>query len=54
MERAPFVSESVLASSKLAEVFRRLGNLVIVELEDDATGVPVVDTDIKLCLSDRR
>lgn len=54
MEPAPFVSESVSASSELAEVFCRLWNNVIVELEDDTTSGLLVDGDIELCLSDRR
>ena len=48
MERAPFVSISVLAGSELTEVPGRLGNNLVVEPEDDATGGLAVDGDIKL------
>jgi hypothetical protein len=48
MERASFVSISVLAGSELTEVPGRLGNNIVVELEDDATGGFAVDGDVKL------
>lgn len=35
MKRATFVTESVLTSAELSEVLGRLGNYIIVELEDD-------------------
>lgn len=57
MEPAVPVSESMLMSSKLAEVLGRPGNRIIEELEDDTTGFgPILpaDLDIELCLSDRR
>ena len=48
VERASFVSESMLAGGKLTEVLGGLGNNVVVELEDDATSGRAVDGDIKL------
>ena len=48
VEGASFVSESMLASSKLAEVFGGIGNNIVKELEDDATSGLTVDGDIKL------
>ena len=52
VERAPFVSKSVLASREFTEVPGGFGDNVIVELEDDATSVLVVDGDIKLVAKD--
>jgi len=48
VERASFVSVSLPAGSKLTEVFGGLGNNIIVELEDNATGGLAADGDIKL------
>jgi len=48
MERTPLVSESVLASCELTEVLGRLGDDIVVQLEDDATSGLVVDIDIEL------
>ena len=48
MERASFVSKSVLAGREFAEVLGGFGDNIVVELEDDATSGLVVDGDIKL------
>ena len=48
VETASFVSLSLPAGSKLTEVFGGLGNNIVVELEDNATGGLVADGDIKL------
>ena len=48
MERAAFVSESVLAGSELTEVLGGLWNNIIEQFEDDAASVLAADGDIKL------
>ena len=48
MEGGALVAETMLAGGELAEVLRRLRDNVIIELEDDAAGVGVVDGDIEL------
>jgi len=56
MERASFVSESVLASSELTEIFGGLWNNAVEELEDDSTialAVLAFDLDIKLAFTRR-
>jgi len=47
MERAAFVSKSVLTGGEFTEVPGSLGNNIVIEPEDDATGGLVVDCDIK-------
>jgi hypothetical protein len=54
MERASFVSESVLAGCELAEVPGRLGDDIVEEPEDDATSGLAVDGDIKLVFIRRK
>ena len=48
MERASFVSKSILASCQLTEVFGGFWDDVVVELENDATSGLAVDGDVKL------
>lgn len=48
MEGRTLVSESVLASRELTEVFRGLGNDIVVQLEDDPASRLVVNSDIEL------
>jgi len=47
MERAAFVSKSVLTGGEFTEVLGSLGNNIVIELEDDTTGGGSVDGDIK-------
>lgn len=51
VEARALVSESVLASAELTEVLSGLGDNLVVELEDDLSGVLAVDGDCELCLS---
>ncbi len=48
MERAPSVSEAVLASSEFTEVTGGLGDHIVVQLEHDATERLLVCGNIKL------
>ena len=48
VETRALVAEAVLTSAELAEVASRLGDSVVVELEDDAAGGLVRDGDVKL------
>lgn len=48
MERAAFVSKSVLTGGEFTEVLGSLGNNIVIELEDDTTGGVSVDGNIKL------
>lgn len=48
MEGRALVAETVLAGGKLTEVASRLGDNIVVELEDDAARGLVVDRDIEL------
>lgn len=48
VEARSLVSESMLASAKLAEVFSSLGDDIVVELEDDSASRVAVNGDIKL------
>ena len=48
MEGRALVAEPVLAGGKLTEVASRLGDKIVVELEDDAARGLVVDRDIEL------
>jgi len=48
MERRSLISEAVLASRKLAEVFRGLGHNIVVQFEDDPARRLLVNIDIEL------
>jgi len=48
MEGRSSVSKAVLTSGELTEVLRGLGNDIVVEVEDNATGSLAVDGDIEL------
>lgn len=48
VEPASGVAEPVLARRELAEVGRRLGDLGVVQLEDDAAGLLSADFDVEL------
>jgi hypothetical protein len=48
VESASGVAEPVLARRQLAEVGRRLGDLGVVQLEDDAAGLLSADFDVEL------
>ena len=48
VEAGALVAEAVLACGELTEVPRGLGDNVVKELEDDATGGLSVDVDVKL------
>ena len=52
MESASFVSKSVLASREFTEILGGVGDNIVVELEDDPTGLLAVDGDIKLVARD--
>ena len=54
VETRALVAKTVLASGKLAEVLRRLGYYIVVELEDDATSGLVVNADVELGALTRR
>lgn len=47
VEAGALVAEAVLAGGQLAEVLRRLGNDVVVQLEDDAPGSVAVNGDVE-------
>lgn len=48
VERTSLVSESVRAGGKFTEVFGSLGDYIVVEPKDDATGGLLVDSDVEL------
>jgi len=52
VERASFVSESILASCELTEVLGGFWDNAVVELENDAASGLAVDGDIKLATQD--
>ena len=52
VERASFVSKSILASREFTEVPGGFGDNIVVELEDDAASGVAVDGDIKLVEQD--
>lgn len=52
MEGGSLVAEAMLSSRELAEIFRSLGDDIIVEFEDDATSRLVVNGDVKLSVQE--
>ena len=52
MEGGSLVAKAVLSSRELTEIFRSLGDDIIVEFEDDATSRLAVNVDVKLSVQE--
>ena len=52
MEGGSLVAKAVLSSRELTEIFRSLGDDIIVEFEDDATSRLAVNGDVKLSVQE--
>ena len=52
MEGGSLVAKAMLSSRELTEIFRSLGDDIIVEFEDDATSRLAVNGDVKLSVQE--